>query len=664
LLLTAAYLLALATNATPYLRGPTEWRWQRYPLPGIQARLWLPLVACFILGTVVLLWVDRAGPLPRRSVGARLAFLVVAAGVMQAALLYLEHPDVVVTLFYRTVSPSSGGYFNVATGITDLGDLLRRYPAQMPTFAEIHPRTHPPGLLILFWGMTRLLARVPALSELIGMKLRLYRCADLSLMRLSNAQLASALVQMAMPFISGLTVGPLYGLGRRVWGQRVALRAAALYIIVPSLVLWATRWDQLYPLLATLGLYGIQRGLDTGRLRYFVGAGLVVSLATFLSLGNGVIGVLLVVYTLLWLLVTRRLAATEGPEKGKHPAPRWSWRQIVSAGTGLGLGLAAVWLLYYLSSGVGVWAIYQAALQEHCKLNRSYWLWVGYNLYDFLVFLGLPVALAFLSGVWGAIRRLRAGQADAGVALTIAFVLVLVGLDLSGTVRGEVARLWLFLVPVAVLVAAQTLSEGWGQAGFAVVLAAQLGQLLVSGYYLRPVGTGYPIYTPHQASYQRPAISHPQEALFGESIALLGYDLDREQVRAGESLTLTLYWQSQAQVPCTYTVFTHLVGADGRIWGQKDAMPRDGSWPTTCWRPGEVITDVYVIPVSPAAPPGIYRLKVGLYRLDLYLQGDPHHRLVVRTPAGESDHLTLGAVEVLENKHDQDKEKCDDRFSR
>jgi hypothetical protein len=110
-----------------------------------------------------------------------------------------------------------------------------------------------------------------------------------------------------------------------------------------------------------------------------------------------------------------------------------------------------------------------------------------------------------------------------------------------------------------------------------------------------------------------PDIAHPQRADLGRRVTLLGYNLDRTVMGPGETLHLTLYWQAQAEMETSYTVFTHLLDAGQRIWGQKDSLPLGGARPTTGWLTGEVITDEYAIPVQPDVPPGTYALEVGMY---------------------------------------------------
>ena len=109
-------------------------------------------------------------------------------------------------------------------------------------------------------------------------------------------------------------------------------------------------------------------------------------------------------------------------------------------------------------------------------------------------------------------------------------------------------------------------------------------------------------------------IAHPLYVTVGASARLLGYDFPRgETIHAGHPLTVTLYWQSTARVPRSYKVFAHLIGPDGRLWGQDDQIPGEGAFPTTGWQPGEYLTDTLTIPVAGDAAAGVYHLRVGMY---------------------------------------------------
>ncbi len=118
---------------------------------------------------------------------------------------------------------------------------------------------------------------------------------------------------------------------------------------------------------------------------------------------------------------------------------------------------------------------------------------------------------------------------------------------------------------------------------------------------------------------------NPQEAKLRDKqgeIAFLGYEMDRITLTPGDTLRLTLYWRNESKVGQDYTIFTHLLGesynlASGSfLWGQRDSMPIEGSYPTSRWLENEVVVDSYAIAVQPDAPPGLYRIEVGMYLLE------------------------------------------------
>ena len=132
------------------------------------------------------------------------------------------------------------------------------------------------------------------------------------------------------------------------------------------------------------------------------------------------------------------------------------------------------------------------------------------------------------------------------------------------------------------------------------------------------------------------------EARLGERVALVGYCLRPEgELRAGDSVDLTLVWQALAPVQESYTVFTHLLGPDGKVASQLDAPPLRGSRPTNTWGTGEVLIDRYRLPLPADAPPGEYLAEVGLY-----LPGTGERLPVGRSP-DEIDRVIVGRFRVV-----------------
>jgi hypothetical protein len=100
----------------------------------------------------------------------------------------------------------------------------------------------------------------------------------------------------------------------------------------------------------------------------------------------------------------------------------------------------------------------------------------------------------------------------------------------------------------------------------------------------------------------------------GNTISLLGYRLpSKSPIRAGESLKVYLYWQSSEAPPRDFTAFVHLLDGSGILRAQSDSAPRNGTYPTSIWTPGETILDSHTLTLPQDTPPGAYRLEIGMY---------------------------------------------------
>lgn len=108
-------------------------------------------------------------------------------------------------------------------------------------------------------------------------------------------------------------------------------------------------------------------------------------------------------------------------------------------------------------------------------------------------------------------------------------------------------------------------------------------------------------------------IETPLAANLNDEMLLVGYTLEVAEVRAGDPLLLTLFWQTRRPLTADYTVFTHLVNDAGQIAAQMDSQPVGGTRPTSTWQIGETIADNYALLLPEDLPAGRYQLQVGAY---------------------------------------------------
>jgi len=391
-------------------------------------------------------------------------------------------------LIASTWSDVSNEYFSLAYTVSDPREFVRTYPDLMPQ-AQYHVATHPPGAVLVYWLGWQLFRRVPGLTSWLttatenwlGLSLSLFRQNLLTIPAMPDlpeeAVPAALWCSLLLAFCGALTVVLVYRLGTLLRDRTTGLVAAGLFSTVPSLLFFFSTLDQLLLLLATTTLWGLVEGLVGKRWWASALAGGVWGGALFISFGMLPVGLWVLLMVALYG-VTRRLS---GREAVKHGVA------FLSGMGGLWLGLALAWAWQPV-------ATLRLGLAAHAQVNvgfqRTYGTWVGLNLLMFAVFLGLPLSVQVLRSGRDLPRLVREGD---GIALLFAAALTtLLLLDLSGQVRAEVERIWLFLMPPFALWAARWLHERpAGEFRLTATLAFQLTQLLLMGLTLPPLVRPY-----------------------------------------------------------------------------------------------------------------------------------------------------------------------------
>ena len=137
-------------------------------------------------------------------------------------------------------------------------------------------------------------------------------------------------------------------------------------------------------------------------------------------------------------------------------------------------------------------------------------------------------------------------------------------------------------------------------------------------------------------------VKHPWQLVLGDEIAFLGHSLASPEVRGGDIVQLTLFWQALREIGERYKVFTHVLDGRAHIVGQRDAEPMGGARLTTTWEEGEIIADNYGVLVLPATPPGEHQLEIGMYNLET-----GERLTVLEDEEVLGDHIVLGPIQVL-----------------
>jgi hypothetical protein len=617
----------LAIDASPWLRGGWGWRWQ-YAVPAFP-RFWPLLLLTSVYVVLVVLAERRFRQSPHSFANPVVALVGfgLATVLVQLAILHLTNPSPISELFRRTVSPNSGGFFNVTVEVEDIGDYLRKFPQLMPNWPA-HPQRHPPGVPLIFLGWRKLLEYSPAIADKLARFVRPDQCNNYNLMFFNNPQLASAWAGMLLPGLAALLVWPVYELGKRVYGLRVGWWAAAWVPLLPALVVFVPQWNQFYPVLTTAAVLAFWEGIRGRRLALTFLAGVLMSVSTFLSFTN------LIVFGplgLLFLSQSYHRYRSEGGVDARHI--------VLDLGV-FGLGAGILWLGYWLWTGVAPLDVWQAASAVHLELERPYWPWLVLHLQDFFSFGGWILAGLFLLGFFATCRRFREGLGD-NLAFALGVSVIL--LDVSGLSRAEVSRVWLPYLPLMAVTAAAALDQiKKPGSAFGLVTAALALNLLAVGGFLRPIDPE--MIDPPLIPPAEPA-SHavPINARFGDLAYLEGYRLTQSINQDGQhALELVLNWRALARSDQVYYVFVHFFAPNGERVAQSDDIPAQQGYPTTCWRVGQRLGDSYLITLPPESPRGSYAMKVGLYLLD-----SGKRLTVYREGIAESDFVQVRNVLVI-----------------
>lgn len=123
---------------------------------------------------------------------------------------------------------------------------------------------------------------------------------------------------------------------------------------------------------------------------------------------------------------------------------------------------------------------------------------------------------------------------------------------------------------------------------------------------------------------------------------LIGVDAPAE-VRPGEAITVTLYWEVVSKTEEDWRVFVHVGDSDRPPLLQHDGPPVLGEFSARWWEPGDQFADPHPLRIPADFPPGVYGLRAGLYRPD-------GQRAEVVGPAGERPPhraVELGPLRVI-----------------
>ncbi|HSM57255.1 MAG TPA: glycosyltransferase family 39 protein [Candidatus Sulfomarinibacteraceae bacterium] len=109
-------------------------------------------------------------------------------------------------------------------------------------------------------------------------------------------------------------------------------------------------------------------------------------------------------------------------------------------------------------------------------------------------------------------------------------------------------------------------------------------------------------------------VSQRTEVTFDEMFALRGYEWSTEPLGDKTQLTVAFYWQAVRKPDFDYSVFVHVLDAQGQMQAQHDQAPgADDDFPPLAWKAGDIVVDRRVLEAPGDAAAGDLQLRVGVY---------------------------------------------------
>lgn len=423
LVLAVGTLFALAIlTEIPHFNGPNYWEWPWRTLSYDRAAVHFAAPLVFLAYLLRAWW--SSPELTAKRAGWIVTGLVACSMLFQYASLHADRRG-------RRVIPEIVN----DTGITSyFSDALRieDFRSWLPDFANLelehHSETHPPGPII-FW----------------------YTC--IQLFGEKHAPLNGAII---IGILASLGVALIYQLGS-LWTPDRSSRIGPcfLYALLPSLLVFVPELDQVYPIGSMAMLLFWHKALDQRRAAIWLGLTLFV--VSLMAYNFVTLGVMMVLYALL-----------------RVHRERWSkgafQRVGVAAVIALGVALAAHVLLWAATSYHAIDSLRASlATQEvfAANLDRPYWQCIFWDIYDFLLGSGMLTLPLIALGL-----RRHAPDVPIDRALTLLAIASILIIDLTGLLRCEAARVWLFLQPLIIVPAGLQLAR-YNLADRSLILAMQ-----------------------------------------------------------------------------------------------------------------------------------------------------------------------------------------------
>ncbi|MBI3366014.1 glycosyltransferase family 39 protein [Candidatus Roizmanbacteria bacterium] len=458
------FFTAIGFDVTPYLRGPgiypPDWRWP-YQFTNTIGTLWFPAIIIFSILCFYLYLEKISENQINKQQGIILFLIVILHMLLQISILFFSRAGIGI-LLQRIIHPGMNGYFTTALSIKSIPQFLTTFNQNVLSF-PMHATGHPPGSILFFWLINKfavILIPFPTIISSIHFSHQDIQSIWqlLTLDQKTGAIIAAGLI----PFLSSLSIPLIFLLGKVFYSVRATIRSVFLYMIIPSVILFIPLSDVFFPLFFLSSFLVFIQGLSKKNSVYLFLSGILFFVGLFFSMS-----LLPLLFLFIYFIIFN-----------SHKQRKINIKKLIHYSFILMGGLLILPILLFMFFHFNSFEVAKTLISGLPK-GRQYHVWFFYNLYDFFVFVGIPLSILYLKMIFLRIKD----------HLFIAFTIMLFLLNFSGTVRGEVARIWLPFISILVLFLSSFVTDSlkMNRKYFICVLLLQAAQLLVMQEFWVPL---------------------------------------------------------------------------------------------------------------------------------------------------------------------------------
>jgi len=244
------------------------------------------------------------------------------------------------------------------------------------------------------------------------------------------------------PLIAMLVLPLLLRLARLVLPEEDAISPLILYVCFPGVILFTLQLDQvLFPFLFVAGMLLGIRASENRSWLLSLAMGSYLYLVIFFSFSLLPLLFFLGMYLFLNTIFI-------------DPGNRMKWLEMLRKGCLWLAGFLMVHIIMRTLFNIDLLHRFPNAMEAH-ERAKGFWLNVPgitpaflVNLSEFAIWIGFPMLLLVLAQFLATLHSLHKREVRPLDLFVLSFVLTLIPLNMFGITRAEVARLWLFTIPV------------------------------------------------------------------------------------------------------------------------------------------------------------------------------------------------------------------------